>query len=701
MTRSGNKCAPSLMSAFWYSYYYYYYLLVVSKRKVINDDNPVVPEPLQNWSYSRHETAHYRHFILISVQFVFFLLFLHQFFAPPPVAGDYLPELIKRRVLFGDPEVRRPLLAPDGSQLAYLSPSGKAMNIYVRSTKSNSKAICVSNDYNGIFRYFWQEDSRHLLYLQDTEGDENWHLNQINLKTGAIKNFTPFIGRRVDIIALSPELPDEILLAINLLDTKRMDAYRLSLSTGKIRLDTVNPGNVVEWHADHSLRIKAATAVLKDGRVALLSRKGQSSEWRPLIEWKSEEVFTKFLGFAPDNRSFFLLTSNDLNAAGIVEFDPDSGMRKIHVQDSMFDVYRAYFNPENYKLEAAQIITERQRWVCLNDEFKADMHELEKLGEGNIQVVSRTRKDDLWVVSYSSDIVPPVYFLYDRKNKNTRFLFESRPEIKRHLLAPMKPITFTARDGMKIYGYLILPPGRNPSGLPMIVRVHGGPWSRHTWGYNEEVQWLANRGYAVLEVNFRGSAGYGKHYLHAGNRQWGNKILKDLIDGRQWAVHKGYADPKRTGIFGTSFGGYAVLAMLAFFPDEFRCGAELSGPSDLIALIGSFPSYWNPLRPIIETRIGHPEKDKDLLRAYSPILAIDKIRSPLLIAHGANDQRVKKAESERVVQALKANSIPYQYIVFEDEGHYLSLETNRLKFYSGVEHFFSRLLGGRAEGTNR
>lgn len=616
---------------------------------------------------------------------------------PPLPCTAELPPLIPREVIFDNPGIANPTISPDGSKIAYLAPSGGVLSLRVRSLGSRDEMTVTSGNGRGIHRYYWQHDSRHVLFLQDNDGDENWHIRQVDLETGQRRDLTPTTGVRAEVVALSPRVPGEMLVGINERNRALHDVYRLNLLTGALALDTENPGDVAEWFADNTLRVRLAKAVGADGRTRIRARDHGSPEWRVVLEWASDEAFGSFEGFSSDDRRVYLISSLNHEAGRLVELDLATGATQVVAEDPRYDVYRVLFHPSRFCPQAVQIVRAKHEWLCLDDAVENDLKVLQGLHDGTVNVLGRDQEDLRWIVSVTDDHRPARFYVYDRNDRRSRFLFSDRPALEKCVPARMQPVSFTARDGMRLFGYLTLPPGLEPAMLPLVIRVHGGPWSRHTWGFNEEAQWLANRGYAVLHVDFRGSAGYGKKYLNAGDRQWGAKILTDLLDGKAWAVEHGYADPRRTAIFGASFGGYAVLASLAFTPDEYACGAEFAGPSNLVTLLQSLPTYWTSLLPVFHKRVGHPERDKDLLVSHSPLFKIDRIRSPLLIGHGANDPRVKQSESDQIREALERRQVPVRYMVFDDEGHFLSKPANRYRFYFAVEELFSKYLGGRVE----
>jgi len=354
-------------------------------------------------------------------------------------------------------------------------------------------------------------------------------------------------------------------------------------------------------------------------------------------------------------------------------------------------------NPDTYEIQMVSFVKARIEHQVLDSSIAQDVEEIAKLSTGDFGIYNRTDSDDVWLVGFTEDDQPFSYYAYDRKKKSGTFLFHNRPDLAEYSLATMQPISFTARDGLTVHGYLHLPKGSNEKDLPTVLNVHGGPWHRDTWGYEPEGQWLANRGYAVLQVNFRGSTGYGKEFLNAGDREWGGKMHDDLVDAVQWAIDEGIADPDRMAIYGGSYGGYAALVGATFTPELFKCAVDIVGPSNLITFIETIPPYWSTYLSLLQKRVGNPETEPEFLKSRSPLFSVDNIKIPILIAQGANDPRVKQSESEQVVAAMKEKGIAYEYMLFPDEGHGFAKPENRLRFYAAAERFLSKHLGGRAE----
>ena len=623
------------------------------------------------------------------------LLLMTLMFAHSAIAE--LPPLIPRNVLFGNPDKASPRLSPDGRKLAYLAPEKDVLNVWVRTIGQPDDQVVTADKKRGIRIFFWQQDSEHILYLQDQDGDENWHVYQTNLKTKNTRDLTPFQGVRAEVVAVDPNFPHELLVGLNLEDRKLHDVYRLNLKNGAVDLDTKNPGDVSGWTADNALQVRVASVFTPDGGTELRLRDNAKSEWRSFQNWSADETFGGVAAFTPNNQGAWVISSVDANAARLVEFDLASGKSKVISEDPDYDAGGIMTHPTKRTLEAVNFTRARSEWTLIDASLKPDFDVLAKVRSGDFDVVSRDLADKTWIVAYVVDDGPVYYYTYDRASRKAELMFSNRAALEKHKLASMTPIQFPARDGLTIHGYLTLPVGLPPKNLPMVLNVHGGPWGRDSWGLDPEAQWLANRGFAVLQVNFRGSTGYGKKFLNAGDREWAGTMHHDLIDAKRWAVEQGYADPKKVCIYGGSYGGYATLVGVTFTPDEFSCGVDIVGPSSLVTLIKSIPPYWVPIKSMFDKRVGKLETEEEFLNARSPLFKADRIKVPLLIGQGANDPRVKQAESDQIVAAMRKNNKSVEYLVFPDEGHGFARPENRLKFYAATEQFLAKYLGGRAE----
>lgn len=583
--------------------------------------------------------------------------------------------------------------------MAYLAPVDGVLNVWVGSIEAEDYHPVTQDRDRGVRIYFWGFDGHTIYYLQDVGGDEDWRLYATDLESGETASLTPFEGVQVHIVAYDKHFPTDMIVAINKDNAAAHDAYHLDLSTRNLALVGKNPGNIVGWLADADLQVRAAMAANDDAGFDLLVRQDQRAEWRTLLSWSREDCLTSGpKGFTRDGTGLYLVDSREQNAARLVRMDLATCETTVLAQDPHYDVGPTLTHPDTREVQAVGFVRERLQWEVLDRSIEADFEAIAGLQPGDFAVYDRTVDDQVWLVGFTYDAGPVSYYAFDRAKRQERFLFSNRPELADAVLAPMEPIGFTARDGLTVHGYLTRPVEDGPD-LPMVLNVHGGPWHRDTWGYDPEAQWFANRGYACLQVNFRGSTGYGKDFLNAGDREWGGRMHDDLIDAVQWAVERRIADPKRVAIYGGSYGGYAALVGATFTPNAFACAVDIVGPSNLITFIQTVPPYWESFLQMLYDRVGHPERDAEFLRERSPLFHVNDIGIPMLIAQGANDPRVKQAESEQIVEAMKQNGIAHEYMLFPDEGHGFVKPENRLKFYAAAEKFLAKYLGGRCEDS--
>ncbi len=608
-----------------------------------------------------------------------------------------MPPLIPRQLLFAGPGRAKPAISPDGGRLAYLSPHGGVVNVWVQTVGKRDGRPVTRSRRRSIERYFWAADSQSLFYLQDSGGDENHRLHRVELATGRVTVLTEK-GRRARIVAVSKHHPKQLLVALNRRKRSLFDVYRLDLNTGRLALDTLNPGRVVAWQVDFQYRVRAARAVTASGQTQLLVRARPDAPWRVARTWSPTDQ-GRLVTFSADGASLVLLDNKGRDKARLIRLDLATGrIRELAAHRRADLSRRVLIHPDDLTVQAIATNYVKLRWKVLDRRVRGDFARLARLaGKLTFRVLNRSSDLRLWVVQVSGDVQRSRYYLYDRTRRRARFLFAVRPELERFALAPMIPQVIRARDGLALPSYLTLPPGRSPRRLPMVLLVHGGPWSRDRWRYHPWAQWLANRGYAVLQVNFRGSAGFGKAHLAAGNRQWGRKMQQDLTDAVRWAVSRSIADSRRVAIMGGSYGGYAALCGVAFTPKRYAAAVDLVGPSNLETLLASIPPYWKPLRAIFRVRVGDRIRDRLMLRQRSPLHQAHRIRTPLLIFQGKNDPRVKPAESEQIVRAIRRRGGRVGYVVYPDEGHGLRRAANRLDFAGRVEAFLGRHLGGRVE----
>ena len=608
-----------------------------------------------------------------------------------------LPPLIPREILFGNPERTSPRLSPDGKYLAYIAPDGNnVLQVWLRMVGQEDDRQLTADKKRGIRIFFWTYDGEQLIYLQDSDGDENFHLYSVNIQSNIVRDLTPFQGVKAQPVDLDPNFPDQVLVSMNLNNRQRLDVYRINLKNGGVEFDTENPGNVVGWTADAQFQVRAATATTPDGGYDLLVRTADSQPWELIRHWGPDDQGGA-VSFSEDGKTLYITGSHDANAQRLIAVDLTTREETVIAEDEQYDAGRIVMHPTKRVIQAVSFYKDKQEWQVLDQSIAADFEAIAKVRSGEFAISSRDLADKNWLVAYLVDDGPVYYYAYDRDSKTSTLLFSNQPKLEELPLVSMQPVSYQARDGLNIHGYLTTPVGIPRSNLATVLLVHGGPWARDTWSYSPLVQWLANRGYAVLQVNFRGSTGYGKAFLNAGNREWAAKMHDDLIDAVNWLLEQGISDPQKIAIMGGSYGGYATLVGLTFTPDIFAAGVDIVGPSNLITLMQSIPPYWAPMKAMFAHRLGDLEKEEDFLKSRSPLFFVDRIQKPLLIGQGANDPRVKQAESEQIVEAMHQTGKPVVYVLYSDEGHGFARPENRLHFFAIAEEFLAKYLGGRFE----
>lgn len=605
-------------------------------------------------------------------------------------------ELIPLEVLLGHPERTAPQISPDGRRLSYVAPHNGVLNVFVGDVGTDNHVPVTHDDNRGIQGYLWSHDNRHLIYVRDKDGSENYRLYDVDLDTGIERDLTPIDGVQCRIISHRKKFPNDVLVAINKDNPQLHDVYHLDLTTGDLKKVIENPGYLA-WVVDDDLVVRGAVAPSADGGVVIDVRDDAESDWRTLLEVEPEDAETTGPGgFTKDGTALYMMTSAGTNTARFVKYDIATGETEVIAEDPTYDITTYIAHPDTREIQGVAVYGERLEYRIFDDEIRTDFEALRRLHTGDLVVADRDHDDSTWLVAFDDDAGPVKYFSWDRAAKSATFLFDHRPELNDYELVPMEPFRFSARDGLTVHGYLSFPARVERVGLPAVLVVHGGPWSRHGWGLDPEAQWLANRGYLCVQVNFRGSTGYGKNFLNAGNHEWGAKMHDDLLDAVDHLVAQGIVDRDRVAIYGGSYGGYASLIGATFTPDVFRCAISMVGPSNLNTLLESFPEYWKPMIAMWHKRVG---SDPDFLWSRSPLSRVDDIRIPILIAQGENDPRVKRAESEQIVEAMTQHGIDHEYLMYENEGHGFVKPENRLDFYRHADRFLARHLGGRAETT--
>ncbi len=614
--------------------------------------------------------------------------------------------LIPREVLFGNPDRAQVSLSHDGRWLAFLAPAEGVLNVWVAPLEAHGEARPVTADRGrGIRSYTWAHTNEHVLYIQDRDGDENWHVHATEIESSRTRDLTPFEGVQARIQHVSPYRPDEILVALNNRDPKFHDVHRVDIRSGAVEPVQENPG-FAGFITDDNYAVRFAERITPDGGAETL-RPAADGGWEPFVRVSLEDALTTgHAGFDKNGRVAYWRDSRGRDTAALVEMNLETGEGTVLAHDPRVDVGGVVRHPTEKHPQAVAFTYDRQRWEVLDPAVQGDFERLARVADGDFWPSSRTLDDCHWIVTYSADDGPARFYHYDREAGEVRFLFNSRDDLAGLPLAPMRADVVRSRDGLDLLCYATLPVRANPDGrgrpgapLPTVLVVHGGPWGRDGWGFNSNRQWLANRGYAVLSVNFRGSTGFGKAFVNAGNMEWAAKMHDDLIDAVEWAVAEGIADPERVAIMGGSYGGYATLVGLTFTPEQFACGVDIVGPSNLLTLLETVPPYWTPMIEMLTRRVGdhRTEEGRELLQERSPLNLADRICRPLLIGQGANDPRVKQAESDQIVQAMQDNDIPVTYVLYPDEGHGFARPENRMSFKAVAEAFLAEHLGGRCE----
>ena len=616
--------------------------------------------------------------------------------------------MIPRDALFGNPTRASGRISPDGKWLSWLAPKDGVLNIWMAPADNpdNARAMTDATD-RPIRQYFWSPDSKSLLYVQDKGGDENFLLYGINIASGEETTLTPFENTRVDIIGGSESIRDKLLIGLNNRDAQWHDVHLLDLNTGELEL-VIENNSYAGFMADDTLTVRMAMRQNEAGGTDYFRVVDNAVEAEPFSTTGMEDsLTTNPAGYTNDGSILYWLDSRDRNTAALYAENVATGERTLIAEDDKADIGGTIRDPKTGVVEAYSVNYLQNEWTAIDEELGASLDWLDERFEGEFGISSRTDDDQMWIVWNEPLTSPTSTYIYDRAAGTLTPFYTTRPELEGAPLQPMHPIEITSRDGLTLPSYLTLPAGVDMDGdgkpekaSPMVLLVHGGPWARDTYGFNSIHQMLANRGYAVLSTNFRGSTGFGKDFLNAGNKQWGLKMHDDLIDATNWAIENGVTGKDQVAIMGGSYGGYATLAGLTFTPETFACGVDIVGPSNLETLLATIPPYWAPLVKIFHERMGDPNTEEGLalLRAASPLYKADQITKPLLIAQGANDPRVKQSESDQIVNAMKEAGIPVTYVLYPDEGHGFAKPANNISFFAVAENFLAECLGGRAEG---
>lgn len=599
--------------------------------------------------------------------------------------------LIPIEDFFENAQVKDFQISPGGDYYSYLAPYKNRMNIFVRPINDTVAIRITSVEDRDIKFYSWKSNER-IVYLQDNHGDENFHLFSTSFNGTGEKDLTPYDSTKVKILDALKGTPSEMLIQMNKRRKDVYDVYKINIDTGDTTLLALNPGNITSWFTDHNKTIRLA--IITDGvNQTLLYRETANSTWDTIKQTTYKETFTPLL-FSFDNSSVYMLSNINRDKTAVIEYSLTENKEiDILYEDSIVDAGRLEYTLLG-KRPTAVVFAKAKMGRYYLDTQTANLYDTLEAKVPNylVTIISNNKDEDIYILKYKNDKCPGVYYSYFRKNDSLVLLGDEMKKMDHELLADMQPIQFQSRDGLTIHGYLTLPVNAKPQNLPMVVLPHGGPKWRDFWKFNPRVQFLANRGYAVLQVNFRGSISYGRAFKDAGDKQWGRAMQDDITDGVQHIINQGIADPNRIAIMGGSYGGYATLAGLAFTPDLYKCGVDIVGVSNIFTLLESIPPYWEPYLEMLYEQIGHPVKDSLLLRKVSPVFHADKIKAPLLIFQGAKDPRVKKAESDQMVKALQDRGIKVPYIVKENEGHGFKNQENKMEMYQIIETFLKENL---------
>ena len=610
--------------------------------------------------------------------------------------------LIPLAHFFDNPERAMTRVSPDGALLSWVAPLDGVLNVFLRPVADpGDPGRSVTRDTEqGVRGYVFTRDSRRIVYPKDRGGDENHHLLCVDLAApGRLRDLTPFDGVRAGVLSLPRATPRRMLVSLNLRERSAFDPHRLNLANGALERIAENPGDVLGWVADRAGQVRAAHRQTPAGDYRIDAREHEGAEFRTIAEYANEDDGHPY-AFSADGRSLYVGSARGSDLRRLVALDVETGRERVLDEDEEADLSSPVISDRTGELLGAAYRRDRVVLHAFDERLARDWERLREIHPGDPSVTGQDAEERLWVVSYDDDRDPGATYLYDRDSGRASFLHRPRPWLDPSTLAPMEPVRIRSRDGLDLRCYLTVPIGVDRRALPMVLLVHGGPWARDAWGYHAEAQFLANRGYAVLQVNYRGSTGFGKRFTHAAEREFAGRMHDDLIDAVDWAVGRGIADPARVGIYGGSYGGYAALVGATFTPDVFAAVVSYVGPSSLVTLIRSFPPYW---RPFLESTwyryVGDPDDPAQLpdLEARSPLSRVDRIKAPLLVIQGATDPRVTRIESEQIVAALRERGVDVEYLVKEDEGHGFVRPQNRLDAYRAIERFFARHLGGCEE----
>ena len=616
------------------------------------------------------------------------------------MAGTYFTACAQTQIplenFFKNPEKIDYQVSPDGTYFSFMAPYENRLNLFVQKIGSDTTIRITSETERDITASMWAGNNR-ILFIKDTGGDENYQLYGVNIDGTDLKSYTNFPNVRTTIIDPLRKIDSLVIIGMNKRNPQVFDPYRLNLNTGELTLLAENPGNIQGWMTDHDGKLRVANAIVDGVNNQILYRETEDQPFQPVLTTNFKETVS-FAVFTPDNKMVYALTNIGRDKTALVLMDPKTCEEKgVLYMNDKYDISDLNYSEKKNRLTVVACEGHKD---MIRHYFDKDEEEIRKKLEAqlpgyNVGVTSMSKDENIRMIYAGNDRTYGTYYLYNVKENKLTKVADIAPWIKEEEMCAMNPITYTSRDGLTIEGYLTLPKGytmENAKNLPVVVNPHGGPWIRDSWGYNPEVQFLASRGYAVLQMNFRASTGYGRKFTELGYKQWGQTMQNDITDGVKWLIKEGIADPKRVAIYGASYGGYATLAGVTFTPDLYACAVDYVGVSNLLSFMNTIPPYWKPLLDMMHEMIGDPETDKEMMEKYSPVFHVDQIKAPLFIAQGANDPRVNKAESDQMVEALKKRGVEVEYMVKENEGHGFSNEENKFDFYRAMEKFLDKYL---------
>lgn len=596
---------------------------------------------------------------------------------------------------FKNPEKTSYQISPDGNYYSYMAPFENRMNVFVQKKGSDEVIQLTAETDRSVSGYFWPNSER-ILYLKDTGGDENFKLYGINIDSTNAIAYTEFDGVRTQIIDDLPDIPNEVIIGLNKRNPKVFDPYRLNIETGEMEMLAENPGNIQGWMFDHDGKLRVAFAIVDGVNVSLLYRETEADEWKSVLTTNfKDNISPEFFTF--DNKNVIAISNLNRDKSAVVEFDIANGKEiKVLYENPDYDVSGVSYSKKRKVITSASYTSSKRERHFFDKDTEDLFKRLEKeLGDYEIAITGFNDNEDVFIIRTYSDRSLGSYYIYDKTNDKLDKIADVSPWIDEENMANVYPVQYKSRDGLTIHAYLTLPLGYAPEtakNLPTIINPHGGPWARDGWGFNPEIQFLANRGYAVFQMNFRGSTGYGKKFWEASFKKWGQEMQDDITDGTNWLIKKGIADPERIAIYGASYGGYATLMGLVKEPELYAAGVDYVGVSNMFTFMKTIPPYWEPMLDMMYEMVGNPITDSIMLREVSPVFHVDKIVSPLFIAQGANDPRVNIDESDQIVEAMKKRGIVVEYMVKDDEGHGFHNEENRFDFYRAMEAFLSQQL---------